>query len=93
MKYYIIRANHAVPVGYYRFIHVGYIFEGPVAEPDDIGMVKVRVRCKEHLAAIKFIIYFFSIYVHHCMLIIWLPIAHQTEMTEEYHKGDCHKWA
>ena len=33
MKYYIIRTNHAVPVGYYRFIHVGYIFEGPVAEP------------------------------------------------------------
>jgi hypothetical protein len=26
---------------------VGYIFEGPVAEPDDIGMVKVRVGCKD----------------------------------------------
>ena len=49
--------------GYYRFIHVGYIFEGPVAEPDDIGMVKVRVRCKEHPASIKFIIHNF---VHLC---------------------------
>lgn len=47
MKYYIIRTNHAIPIGYYRFIHVGYIFEGPVAEPDDIGMVKVCVGCKE----------------------------------------------
>jgi hypothetical protein len=56
MKYYIIRTNHAVPVGYYRFIHVGYIFEGPVAEPDDIGMVKVCIGCKEHPASIKFII-------------------------------------
>lgn len=63
MKYYIIRANHAVPVGYYRFIHVGYIFEGPVAEPNDIGMVKVCVRCKEHPASIKFIIHNF---VHLC---------------------------
>ena len=53
MKYYIIRTNHAIPIGYYRFIHVGYIFEGPVAEPDDIGMVKVCVGCKEHPASIK----------------------------------------
>ena len=37
--------------------------------------------------------HFFSIYVHHCTLIIWLPTAHQTEMAEEHHKGDCHKWA
>ena len=63
MKYYIIRANHAILVGYYRFIHVGHIFEGPVAEPDDIGMVKVRVGCKEHPASIKFIIHNF---VHLC---------------------------
>ncbi len=74
MKYYIIRTNHAVPVGYYRFIHVDYIFEGPVAEPDDIGMVKVRVRCKEHPASIKFIILF--IYAHHCAVNNTLYFAH-----------------
>ena len=56
-------------------------------------MIKMGVRCKEQLAAIKFIVHLFSIYVHHCTLIIWLPIAHQTEMTEEHHKGDCHRWA
>ena len=76
MKYYIIRANHAVPVGYYRFIHVGYIFEGPVAEPDDIGMVKVRVRCKEHPASIKFIIHNLFIHAHHYAVNNTLYFAH-----------------
>lgn len=57
-----------------------------------ISVIKVGIRCKEHLAAIKFIIYFFSIYVHHCTLIIKLSITHQTEMTEKYHKSNCHKW-
>ena len=31
--------------------------------------------------------------VHHCTLIIRLLTAHQTEMAEEHHKGNCHKWA
>lgn len=39
-----------------------------------ISVIKVGIRCKEHLAAIKFIIYFFSIYVHHCTLIIKLSV-------------------
>ena len=51
-----------------------------------ISVIKVGIRCKEHLAAIKFIIYFFSIYVHHCTLIICLSITHQTEMTEKHRK-------
>ena len=36
--------------------------------------------------AIKFIIHFFSIYVHRCTLIICLSITHQTEMTEKHRK-------
>ena len=82
-----------IPVGYDGFIHHFHIFERSVAETNVIPMIKMGVRCKEQLAAIKFIVHLFSIYVHHCTLIIWLPIAHQTEMTEEHHKGDCHKWA
>ena len=87
MKYYIIRANHAVPVGYYRFIHVGYIFEGPVAEPDDIGMVKVRVRCKEHPASIKFKIHNYFIHAHHCAVNNILQFYLWTELTENIASG------
>lgn len=66
MKYYIIRVNYVVLVGYYCFIYVGYIFEGFVVELDDIGMVKVCVRCKEYFVFIKFIIYNF---VYLCVLL------------------------
>ena len=93
MKHDIILPNGIIPVGYDSFIHHFHTFERSVAEANDIPMIKMGVRCKEHFAAIKFIVHLFSIYVHHCTLIIWLPIAHQTEMTEEHHKGDCHKWA
>ena len=34
-----------------------HILEGPVAEPDDIGVVEVGVGCKEHPASVKFIIH------------------------------------
>ena len=37
----ILRTDHAVPIGNNRFIHVRYILEWPVAEPDDIGVVEV----------------------------------------------------
>ena len=93
MKYDIIRTDHTVPVGNKCFIHVFYILEWSATEPDDIGMIEVGIGCKEHLTAIKFIVHFFAICVHHCTLIIRLPTAHQTEMAEEHHKGDCHKWA
>ena len=49
--------NHSVPVGNNRFIHVRHILEGPVAEPDDIGVVEVGVGCKENPASVKFIIH------------------------------------
>ena len=87
MKNDTILRDCIIPVGYDSFIHHFHIFERSVAETNDILMIKMCVRCKEHSAAIKFIVHFFSIYVHHCTLIIWLPIAHQTEMTEEHHKG------
>ena len=43
VKHDILRVDHAVPVGNHRFIHVRYILERPVAEPDDIGVVEVGV--------------------------------------------------
>lgn len=42
-----------------------HILEGPVAEPDDIG-VEVGVRCKEHPASVKYIIHNLFIHAHHC---------------------------
>ena len=93
MKDNVILPDCIVPIGDYGLIHHFHILKRPVAETNDIPMIKMGIRCKEHLAAIKFIAHFFSIYVHHCTLIIWLPTAHQTEMAEEHHKGDCHKWA
>ena len=56
----ILRTDHAVPVGNNRFIHVRHILEGSVAEPNDIGVVEVGIRCKEHPASVKFIIHNFS---------------------------------
>lgn len=52
----------------------------------NIPSIKVGIRCKKYLTAIKFIIHFFSIYVHRCTLIICLSITHQTEMTEKHRK-------
>ena len=43
MEHDILRADHAVPIDNNRFIHVRYILEWPVAEPDDIGVVEVGV--------------------------------------------------
>lgn len=51
----ILRTDHSI--GNNRLIHVRYIFEWPVAGPDDIGMVEVGVGCKEHPASVKFIIH------------------------------------
>ena len=92
MKNDTILRDCIIPVGYDGFIHHFHILERSVTKANDIPMIKMCVRCKEHFAAIKFIVRLFSIYMHHCTLIICLPIAHQTEMTEEHHKSDCHKW-
>ena len=89
----IILPDCIIPIGYDSLIHHLYVLERSVAESNYIPMIKMGIRCKEHLAAVKFKVHFFSIYVHHCTLIIWLQTAHQTEMTEEHHKSDCHKWA
>ena len=69
MKNNIILADCIIPVGYDSFIHRFHILERPVAEANDIPMVKMGVRCKEHLAAVKLKVHFFSIYAHHCALI------------------------
>ena len=44
----ILRTDYSIPISNNRFIHVRHIFEWPVAEPDDIGVVEVGVGCKEH---------------------------------------------
>ena len=58
VKNNIILPNCIIPVGYNGFIHHIYILERSVAETDDIPMIKMGVRCKEHLAVIKFKIHF-----------------------------------
>lgn len=57
VKHDIFWADHAVPVGNNRFIHMGHILERPVTEPNDVGMVEVGVGCEEHPAPVKFIIH------------------------------------
>ena len=69
MKNNIILTDCIIPVGYDSFIHRFHILERPVAEADDIPMVKMGIRCKEHLAAVKLKVHFFPIYAHHCTLI------------------------
>ncbi len=53
----ILQADHAVPIGNDRFIHVRHILERPVAEPDDIGVVEEDIGCKEQPVSVKFIIH------------------------------------
>ena len=53
----ILRTDYSIPISNNRFIHVRHILEGPVAEPDDIGVVEVGVGCKENPASVKFIIH------------------------------------
>ena len=74
MEHDILRTDHAVPVGNNRFIHVRYILEGPVAEPDDIGVVEVGVGCKEHPASVKFIIHNLSF----MRITAWLIICYNS---------------
>ena len=83
VKHDILRADHAVPVGNHRFIHVRYILERPVAEPDDIGVVEVGVGCKEHSASVKFIIHSLFIHAHHCAVNNTLQFCPWTELTEK----------
>lgn len=83
MKHDILRADHAVPVGNHRFIHVRYILERPVAEPDDIGVVEVSVGCKEHPVSVKFIIHNLFIHAHHCAVNNTLQFCLWTELTEK----------
>ena len=79
----ILRTDHSVPVGNNRFIHVRYILERPVAEPDDIGVVEVGVGCKEHPASVKFIIHSLFIHAHHCAVNNTLQFCPWTELTEK----------
>ena len=58
VKNNIILSDCIILVGYNGFIHHIYILEWSVAETDDIPMIKMGVRCKEHLVAIKFKIHF-----------------------------------
>ena len=89
----ILRTDHAVPVGNNRFIHVRYILEGPVAEPDDIGMVEVGVGCKEHPASVKFIIHNLFNYAHHCAVNNTLQFSPWTELTEKSASCERHQQA
>ena len=93
VKHDILRADHAVPVGNHRFIHVRYILERPVAEPDDIGVVEVGVGCKEHPASVKFIIHNLFIHAHHCAVNNTLQFSPWTELTEKSTSCERHQQA
>lgn len=88
VKHDILRADHAVPVGNHRFIHVRYILERPVAEPNDIGVVEVGVGCKEHPASVKFIIHNLFIHAHHCAVNNTLQFCPWTELTRRAHRAN-----
>ena len=89
----ILRTDHAVPVGYYRFIHVRYILERPAAEPDDIGMIEVGVGCKEHPASVKFIIHNLFVHAHRCAVNNTLQFSPWTELTEKSTSCERHQQA
>lgn len=66
MKHDIILTNYPVPISDQCFIHIFYILEWPLAKANDIRMIKVRVRCKIHLASVKFVIHFALFCAHRC---------------------------
>jgi len=82
MEDYIILPNYIVPVSDNSFIHHFHILEWPITETDDVPVVKVGVGCKEHPAAIKFMIHLFSILCASLHVNNKVVNAHQTEMTE-----------
>lgn len=82
MKDYIILTNCIVPVGDNSLVHHFHILEWPITEMDDVPVVKVGVGCKEHPAAIIFMIYLFSILCASLHVNNIVVNTHQTEMTE-----------
>lgn len=62
VKHDIILSDCIIPIGYDSFIHHLHILERSVTETNDIPMIKMGVRCKEHLIAVKFVVCFRSAY-------------------------------
>lgn len=82
MKDYIILTNCIVLVGDNSLVHHFHILEWPITEMDDVPVVKVGVGCKEHPAAIIFMIHLFSILCASLHVNNIVVNTHQTEMTE-----------
>ena len=93
VKHDILWADHAVPVGNNRFIHVRHILEGSVAELDDIGVVEVGVGCKKHPASVKFIIHNLFIHAHHYAVNNTFQFSPWTELTEKSTSCERHQQA
>lgn len=93
MEHDILRTDYSIPIGNNRFIHVRYILEWPVAEPDNIGVVEVGVGCKEHPASVKFIIHNLFIHAHHCAVNNTLQFSPWTELTEKSTSCERHQQA
>lgn len=70
-----------------------HILEGPVTEPNDIGVVEVGVGCKEHLASVKFIIHNLFIHAHHCAVNNTLQFSPWTELAEKSTSCERHQQA
>lgn len=57
VEYIIVHTDNAIPVRYYRFVHLLNVLEGAIAEPQYIGMVEMGVGGEEYLAAVKIMVY------------------------------------
>ena len=65
----IIHSYYMIPVRYKGFVHLIHILERTTAKIDDVSMVEVSVRCKEHLCSVKFVIHnLFFFCTHHCVV-------------------------
>lgn len=53
VKHDIILSDCIIPIGYDSFIHHLHILERSVTETNDIPMIKMGVRCKEHSTQIQ----------------------------------------
>ena len=66
MEYDVIRTDNGVPVADQFLVHLISVLEWSVTVPDDVRVVEVGVRCKEHPASVKCVVHNVVVYAHHC---------------------------
>lgn len=66
MEYDVIRTDNGVPVADQFLVHLISVLEWSVTVPDDVRVVEVGVRCKEHPASVKCVVHNVVVYAHLC---------------------------